>query len=378
MTETQTGLHKRAGRAADRRRRRCAPPRGDPRRERRRARRGRWSRDPQSRCSTPGERALWAHALARTDAWVLCGPDKASLAPRRPPRLSRPARRARAPARRTSGYRPKAPLQAGLHAALAGPTLAELAQREGGLGHDRRPPRSARGIVDMLRRDLIGPLPPGRRRSRRRPAARAAERAAVRLVPDRLPRPGRRALAAGDAADDLDAEEESETDVGDLFDDGDRARTASRSCRDDADAEAPVTQRRYLPSSDRPHRRCSPDGVDDDRRARDLGRLRHRAAAAAEHARRGLTRRTRRSVEWLRRPREAVVTPAGAGGRARGAQLSFPTVRLPAAPGGGSGAPGARRPYHPAGAGTAAPAGPRAERLPGQPPRADAAAASPT
>jgi hypothetical protein len=26
-----------------------------------------------------GERCLWAHALARADAWVLCGPDKASL-----------------------------------------------------------------------------------------------------------------------------------------------------------------------------------------------------------------------------------------------------------------------------------------------------------
>jgi hypothetical protein len=26
-----------------------------------------------------GERALWAHALTRSDAWVLCGPDKASL-----------------------------------------------------------------------------------------------------------------------------------------------------------------------------------------------------------------------------------------------------------------------------------------------------------
>ena len=26
-----------------------------------------------------GEQALWAHALTRTDAWVLCGPDKASL-----------------------------------------------------------------------------------------------------------------------------------------------------------------------------------------------------------------------------------------------------------------------------------------------------------
>jgi hypothetical protein len=26
-----------------------------------------------------GERSLWAHALTRDDAWVLCGPDKASL-----------------------------------------------------------------------------------------------------------------------------------------------------------------------------------------------------------------------------------------------------------------------------------------------------------
>jgi hypothetical protein len=27
----------------------------------------------------PGEQSLWAHALTRADAWVLCGPDKASL-----------------------------------------------------------------------------------------------------------------------------------------------------------------------------------------------------------------------------------------------------------------------------------------------------------
>lgn len=26
-----------------------------------------------------GERSLWAHALDRSDAWVLCGPDKASM-----------------------------------------------------------------------------------------------------------------------------------------------------------------------------------------------------------------------------------------------------------------------------------------------------------
>jgi hypothetical protein len=26
-----------------------------------------------------GEWSLWAHALTRSDAWVLCGPDKASM-----------------------------------------------------------------------------------------------------------------------------------------------------------------------------------------------------------------------------------------------------------------------------------------------------------
>jgi hypothetical protein len=27
----------------------------------------------------PGERGLWAHALGRDDAWILCGPDRASM-----------------------------------------------------------------------------------------------------------------------------------------------------------------------------------------------------------------------------------------------------------------------------------------------------------
>jgi hypothetical protein len=36
-------------------------------------------RDPLSANLDVGEASLWAHALARTDAWVLCGPDKASL-----------------------------------------------------------------------------------------------------------------------------------------------------------------------------------------------------------------------------------------------------------------------------------------------------------
>jgi hypothetical protein len=36
-------------------------------------------RDPLAANLDLGERSLWAHALTRTDAWVLCGPDKASL-----------------------------------------------------------------------------------------------------------------------------------------------------------------------------------------------------------------------------------------------------------------------------------------------------------
>jgi len=36
-------------------------------------------RDPLFSSLDIGERSLWAHALMRKDAWLLCGPDKASL-----------------------------------------------------------------------------------------------------------------------------------------------------------------------------------------------------------------------------------------------------------------------------------------------------------
>jgi hypothetical protein len=36
-------------------------------------------RDDQFAFLDAGEQMLWAHALTRDDAWVLCGPDKASL-----------------------------------------------------------------------------------------------------------------------------------------------------------------------------------------------------------------------------------------------------------------------------------------------------------
>lgn len=35
--------------------------------------------DEQVRFLDAGEQMLWAHALTRNDAWILCGPDKASL-----------------------------------------------------------------------------------------------------------------------------------------------------------------------------------------------------------------------------------------------------------------------------------------------------------
>lgn len=36
-------------------------------------------RDPLFSSLDVGERSLWAHALTRSDAWALCGPDKASM-----------------------------------------------------------------------------------------------------------------------------------------------------------------------------------------------------------------------------------------------------------------------------------------------------------
>jgi hypothetical protein len=36
-------------------------------------------KDEQMRFLDAGEQMLWAHALTRSDTWVLCGPDKASL-----------------------------------------------------------------------------------------------------------------------------------------------------------------------------------------------------------------------------------------------------------------------------------------------------------
>ena len=77
-----------------------------------------------------GEKALWAHALARSDAWVLCGPDKASL------RIGiRANLRDRLIALERlledAGFRPKTPLRTGYRQDWLSRTLIELAQREG-------------------------------------------------------------------------------------------------------------------------------------------------------------------------------------------------------------------------------------------------------
>lgn len=87
-------------------------------------------RDGEIAMLDEGEKALWAHALARSDAWVLCGPDKASL------RIGvRLGFRERLVALEgllvDAGYRPKTPLRTAYGQDWLERTLVELAQREG-------------------------------------------------------------------------------------------------------------------------------------------------------------------------------------------------------------------------------------------------------
>lgn len=77
-----------------------------------------------------GEKALWAHALARSDAWVLCGPDKASL--RIGVRLGLRDRLVSLERLLDdAGHRPKTPLKLPYRQDWLSRTLVELAQREG-------------------------------------------------------------------------------------------------------------------------------------------------------------------------------------------------------------------------------------------------------
>lgn len=77
-----------------------------------------------------GERSLWAHAINRSDGWVLCGPDKASL------RLGvRLGYRDRLVALEwllsEAGYRPKPDLKVAYTARWLETTLSQLVLAEG-------------------------------------------------------------------------------------------------------------------------------------------------------------------------------------------------------------------------------------------------------
>src|ERR1700730_16511472 len=78
----------------------------------------------------PGEASLWAHALTRTDAWVLCGPDKASL--RFGVRVGlRDRLVALESLLRDVGHRPAAPLRTAYTSAWLAKTLGEIVILEG-------------------------------------------------------------------------------------------------------------------------------------------------------------------------------------------------------------------------------------------------------
>lgn len=77
-----------------------------------------------------GERSLWAHALTRTDDWILCGPDKASL--RFGIRLGHRDRLvALERLLQEAGYRPREPLKLAYTSKWLEKTLVELSFSEG-------------------------------------------------------------------------------------------------------------------------------------------------------------------------------------------------------------------------------------------------------
>jgi hypothetical protein len=88
------------------------------------------TREPLFTSLDRGEQALWAHALTRPDAWVLCGPDRASL--RFGVRLGCGERLVAVEKLLADvGYRPAAPLRGNYTTAWHTKTLGELAAQEG-------------------------------------------------------------------------------------------------------------------------------------------------------------------------------------------------------------------------------------------------------
>lgn len=87
------------------------------------------TRDPEIGSIDAGEKDLWAHAMSRNDAWVLCGPDKASL--RIGIRLGLRDRLVSLERLLDDvGYRPRVDLRPAYTQKWLEQTLAELAQRE--------------------------------------------------------------------------------------------------------------------------------------------------------------------------------------------------------------------------------------------------------
>lgn len=88
------------------------------------------TRDPGIAFLDDGERALWAHAVSRKDAWVLCGPDKASL--RVGIRLGlRDRLISLERLLEDAGFKPRVNLKTAYSQKWLEQTLAELAQQEG-------------------------------------------------------------------------------------------------------------------------------------------------------------------------------------------------------------------------------------------------------
>lgn len=87
-------------------------------------------RDGEIAMLDEGEKALWAHALARSDVWVLCGPDKASL--RIGVRLGLRERLVALDSLLDDvGFPPKMALRSAYRRDWLDRALVELAQREG-------------------------------------------------------------------------------------------------------------------------------------------------------------------------------------------------------------------------------------------------------
>ncbi|MGO8154265.1 hypothetical protein AB9F36_31035 [Rhizobium leguminosarum] len=88
------------------------------------------TRDPSIAFLDAGERALWANAISRKDAWVLCGPDKASL--RIGIRLGLRDRLVSLERLLSDvGFKPRLELRASYTQKWLDQTLAQLAQLEG-------------------------------------------------------------------------------------------------------------------------------------------------------------------------------------------------------------------------------------------------------